>query len=95
MVLIIISGAIHNFSLYAISAFVTPYLMRFHNADIQTANYITTAAFGLMGAPGLLLGGYIGDIATRWRTNGRMLVPAGAIALFNTAFVFWFECQPR
>jgi MFS family permease len=81
MILIIVSGAILNFNLYAISAFVTPYLMRYHNADIQTANYITTAAFGLMGAPGLLLGGYVGDLAFRHRINGRLLVPTIAIVL--------------
>lgn len=81
MILIIVSGAIHNFSLYSISAFVTPYLMRYHNADIQTANYITTAAFGLMGAPGLLLGGYIGDLAFKRHLNGRLLVPTIAIVL--------------
>ena len=81
MIFIIASGALHNFNLYAISAFVTPFLMRYHHADIQTANYVTTAAFGLVGAPGVLLGGYIGDTTFQRRPNGRLLVAAVAIAL--------------
>ena len=79
MILIIISGAIHNFNMYAIATFITPYLMRFHGADIQSANFVTTAVFGLMGAPGLMLGGYIGDAMLKRRTDGRLLVPTVAI----------------
>lgn len=79
MVLIIISGALHNFNSYAIATFITPYLMRFHGANIQSANLVATLVFGLMGAPGLILGGMIGDAMLKRRTDGRLLVPTAAI----------------
>lgn len=76
---LIISGAIHNFNMYAIGAFITPYLMRYHAADIQTANFVSMIVYGVMGAPGLLVGGFIGDAARKKRTNGRLLVATFAI----------------
>jgi len=76
---IIISGAVHNFNMYAIASFITPFLMRYHGLDIQQANYVSMLVYGVMGAPGLLIGGYFGDMAVRRRPNGRMLVGAFAI----------------
>jgi len=78
---IIISGAVHNFNMYAIGAFITPFLMRYHGLDIQQANLISMLVYGVMGAPGLLIGGFIGDVAMKRRTNGRLLVGAIAILL--------------
>ncbi len=81
MLLIILSGALHNFNSYAIASFITPYLMRFHGSDIQSANLIVTVIFGLMGAPGLMLGGMIGDAMLKRRSDGRLLVPTAAILI--------------
>jgi MFS family permease len=67
--------------MYAIGAFITPFLMRFHGADIQTANIVSMIVYGVLGAPGLLLGGYIGDAVMKRRANGRMLVGAIAIVI--------------
>ncbi len=78
---LIISGAIHNFNMYAIGAFITPFLMRYHGADIQSANFVSMAVYGLMGAPGLLIGGLIGDAVMKKRKDGRMLVGTVAILL--------------
>ncbi len=78
---IIISGAVHNFNMYAIGAFITPFLMRYHGLDIQQANFVSMIVYGVMGAPGLLIGGFIGDAVMKRRTNGRMLLGAGAILL--------------
>ncbi len=78
---IILSGALHNFNMYAIGAFITPFLMRYHGLDIQQANFVSMIVYGVMGAPGLLLGGFIGDAVMKKRTNGRMLVGAFAILL--------------
>ncbi len=58
---LIISGALHNFNMYAIGAFITPFLMRYHEIDIQSANFVSMIVYGIVGAPGLLLGGFIGD----------------------------------
>ncbi|MET0622020.1 MAG: MFS transporter, partial [Pyrinomonadaceae bacterium] len=79
MLWLIISGALHNFNMYALGSFLTPFLMRYHGADILSANFISMAVYGLSGAPGLLLGGVVADRVARRRTNGRLLVGALAI----------------
>jgi predicted MFS family arabinose efflux permease len=86
MIWIIISGAVHNFNMYAIAAFITPYLMRYHGLDIQQANFVSMIVYGVMGAPGLMIGGVIGDWAMRKRTDGRILVGAFAILLSVPSF---------
>jgi len=85
---IFISGAVNNFNMYAIGAFITPYLMRYHGLDIQQANFVSMLVYGVMGAPGLLIGGYIGDLVMKKRKNGRMLLGAVAIALSVPATYF-------
>jgi MFS family permease len=91
---IIISGAVHNFNMYAIGAFITPFLMRYHGADIQSANFVSMIVYGVMGAPGLLIGGFIGDAVMKRRTNGRMLVGSIAI-LFSIPFLYFALSQPK
>ena len=91
---LIISGAIHNFNMYAIGAFITPFLMRYHGADIQSANFVSMIVYGIMGAPGLLIGGFIGDAVMKKRKNGRMLVGAIAIAL-SIPFLYFALSQPK
>jgi MFS family permease len=85
---LIISGALHNFNMYAIGAFITPFLMRYHGVDIRDANYISMVVYGLSGVPGLILGGFLGDAVTRRRANGRLLVGALAI-LCSVPFLFF------
>ena len=90
---LIISGALHNFNMYAIGAFITPFLMRYHGTDIQSANFVSMIVYGVMGAPGLLIGGFIGDAVMKQRTNGRMLVGATAI-LFSIPFLYFALNMP-
>ena len=90
---LILSGALHNFNMYAIGAFITPFLMRYHEIDIQSANFVSMIVYGIVGAPGLLLGGFIGDAVMKKRTNGRMLVGATAI-LFSIPFLFFALGRP-
>lgn len=85
---LILSGAIHNFSLYALSAFITPYLMRFHQLDIQNANFISMILYGFLSLPGLLGGGIVGDWAKKRRADGALLIAAFAI-LFSIPFFFF------
>jgi MFS family permease len=86
---LILSGALHNFNMYAIGSFLSPFLIRFHfaGADIaeatREAGFISMFVNGLAGVPGLLLGGFIGDAIMRRRANGRLLV--GAIAILVSA----------
>lgn len=76
---LILSGALHNFNMYAIGAFLTPFLMRYHAADIRSANFASMIVYGLFGIPGLFLGGVAGDAIMKRRDNGRLLVGACAI----------------
>ncbi|MEO7674347.1 MAG: MFS transporter, partial [Pyrinomonadaceae bacterium] len=94
MLWIILSGAIHNFNAYAIAAFITPYLMRYHGLDIQQANFISTIVYGVMGGAGLLVGGAIGDAIMKRRKNGRMLVGSAAIFL-SVPFVYFALEMPK
>ena len=84
---LIISGALHNFNMYAIGAFITPFLMRYHGADIRNANFVSMVVYGLCGAPGLILGGVVGDAVMKRQANGRLLVGALAI-LGSVPFIF-------
>jgi MFS family permease len=88
MLWLIVSGALHNFNMYALGAFITPYLMRHHGLDIQNANFVSMIVYGLLGAPGLLLGGVIGDAAKKRRSDGAMLVATLAILLSIPFFFF-------
>ncbi len=88
MIWIILSGAVHNFNMYAIASFITPFLMRYHELDIQQANFVSMLVYGVMGAPGLLIGGFVGDWAMQKSKNGRMLV--GAIAIFFSVPTVYF-----
>lgn len=91
MIWLILSGAIHNFSLYALSSFMTPYLMRHHGMEIRDAAMIAMLINGVFTLPGMLLGGVIGDAAKRRDPRGGLLVVAIAtllaVPLFLTAIM--------
>ncbi|MGI8467368.1 MAG: spinster family MFS transporter [Pyrinomonadaceae bacterium] len=84
----ILSGAIHNFSLYALSAFLNSYLIRFHGLDIQNASFVSMIIYGFLSLPGLLGGGIIGDAAKKRTPNGALLVLTLAILLSIPFFFF-------
>jgi MFS family permease len=76
---LILSGAIHNFNLYAISAFLSPFLMRYHGTTLRQAGLVSMMVYGAGGGLGLVLGGIAADAAIRRRADGRLLVAAGGI----------------
>lgn len=76
---LIASGALHNFVMYALSQFLTPFLMRVHGVSLQTAGLYATLIYGVSGAAGLLVGGSLADWAFQRRRDGRTLVAAVAI----------------
>jgi MFS family permease len=84
---LIISGALHNFNMYAIGSFLTPFLMRYHSSDIRSANFVSMVVYGLSGAPGLILGGIIGDAVIKRRANGRLIV-GGLAILCSIPFLY-------
>ena len=78
---LIASGALHNFNMYAIAQFLSPFLIRFHGTNIKQAGLLSTAIYGLSGVVGLLAGGTLADAAYRRRKDGRLLVGAVAITI--------------
>ncbi|HJQ35860.1 MAG TPA: MFS transporter [Thermoanaerobaculia bacterium] len=78
---LILSGALHNFNMYALGTFVAPLLMRYHAADLRSAGVMTTVVYGLSGIPGLLIGGALADKWSVKRKDGRLLVAAIAAAI--------------
>ncbi|HEX9500916.1 MAG TPA: MFS transporter [Thermoanaerobaculia bacterium] len=76
---LILSGALHNFNMYALGSFLAPLLMRYHGATLRQAGLIAMASYGLSGIPGLLIGGALADRMSVRRKNGRLIV--GAISI--------------
>jgi predicted MFS family arabinose efflux permease len=90
---LIVSGILHNFALYALSSFMTPYLMRYHGLQIREASIIAMLINGVFTLPGLLLGGFVGDAAKRWRTDGALIVVTFAVLLSAPLFYFGVSVQ--
>jgi MFS family permease len=93
MLWVILSGALHNFNMYAIGGFLTPYIIQAHGANDQTANNISMFVFGIAGIPGMILGGMLGDLVIRRWRNGRLLVASTAIAL-SVPLLYYALGQP-
>jgi len=78
---LILSGALHNFNMYALGSFLSPFLMRYHAVSLRQAGLISMSVFGLSGVPGLLIGGAFADSMMKRRKNGRLLVGMVAILI--------------
>ncbi len=76
---LILSGALHNFNMYALGSFLAPFLMRYHGATLRQAGLMAMVSYGLSGIPGLLIGGALADRLSLRRKNGRLL--AGAVSI--------------
>jgi len=75
---IILSGVIHNFCLYTLSSFMTPYMMRWHGLAIRDASLNSMLINGVFTLPGLLFGGFIGDAVKKRRADGGLFLTAFA-----------------
>jgi MFS family permease len=78
---IIMSGIFHNFNMYAINSFNTPFLQRFHEMSLLNASYVSSISVGAVGAIGLLVGGWLADKMSAKRRNGRLVLSASAMAI--------------
>ena len=85
---LIVSGVLHNFSLYALTTFLSPFLSRYHGLDVQNAGFAAMVINGILTLPGLLLGGATGDAANKWRSNGALIVATAACFLAAPFFYF-------
>ena len=53
MLWMIVSGALHNFNMYALGAFVSPFLVRFHHMTFVNAGWVAACVYGFSGIVGL------------------------------------------
>ena len=83
---IIASGALHNFNMYAINAFQTPYLQRFHELGLREANAVSAIVLGAVGVVGLLVGGWASDRLAVRRSDGRLLLAGSRCSLRCPAY---------
>src|SRR6185436_469860 len=81
MLWIIVSGALHNFNMYALGSFVAPFLVRFHHMTFQNAGWVAAAVYGFSGIVGLMAGGALADRLYARRVDGRLIVGCGAIVV--------------
>jgi len=78
---IIVSGALHNFNMYALGAFVSPFLVRFHHMTFFNAGWVAAGVYGFSGIIGLTGGGWLADRLYAKRVDGRMIVGTAAIVI--------------
>jgi len=81
MLWIIISGALHNFNMYAASSFIAVFLGRYHGLDLKAASFAASLTFGVSGVVGLLAGGWASDRFGGARADGRLLLSAVVMAV--------------
>lgn len=91
---LILSGAFHNFNMYALGSFLSPMLQRYHGLDIRQAGIISMVAYGLSGIPGLFLGGAVADAVTGGNPRGKLLVGTFSILASVPLTYLALECAP-
>jgi MFS family permease len=91
---IILSGIFHNFNMYAINAFQTPFLQRFHEMGLRDASNVSAVSVGAVGAIGLLGGGWLADKVSAKRRDGRLLMSACSMAVAAPCIFFALN-QPK
>ena len=73
---IIVSGALHNFNMYAINSFLPAFLMRTHLLSLKEATNVSSIVLGAVGIIGLLGGGWVADRWSRRRKDAKLLLSA-------------------
>src|SRR5262249_44080274 len=70
---IILSGALHNFNMYALGTFLASFLKRYHGGSVERAGQVSGLVYGC-GALGIFAAGWVGDRAFRRGVAGRLHV---------------------
>jgi predicted MFS family arabinose efflux permease len=93
MLWIILSGALHNFNMYAVNSFLTAFLSRYHHLPLKDATFTSSIVLGAVGVIGLLAGGWAADRAGKAFAGGRLLVSAFALLIASPCIFFALQ-QP-
>jgi predicted MFS family arabinose efflux permease len=81
MLWVILSGALHNFNMYALGSFVSPFLVRYHKMPFQSAGWVAAVVYGFSGIVGLTVGGILADRLKATRVDGRLIVGTASIVI--------------
>ncbi|HET8923059.1 MAG TPA: MFS transporter [Candidatus Acidoferrum sp.] len=90
---IIASGALLNFSMYAIGTFLPAFLSRVHGLSLAKSGIATGVVYLTGGVSGGTLAGYLGDFIVHHRKDGRMFC-AAVMALVAIPFACAGILQP-
>ena len=90
---IILSGALHNFNMYALGTFLASFLKRYHGVSVGTAGAVSGLVYGV-GAVGLFAAGWLGDRAFRRRVSGRLHVAWVGLAVAIPCLLFGLAAPP-
>ena len=90
---IIASGALLNFSLYAIATFLPAFLSRIHGLSLASSGIATGVVYIIGGLAGCAIAGYLGDSAIRRRKDGRLRI-AAVTSLAAAPFACFGVLQP-
>jgi MFS family permease len=91
---IILTGALHNFNMYAIGSFLSPFLQRYHGLTTAGAGWVSGLVYGC-GGLGIFLGGWACDRAARHRVRGRLEVSTLALVVGVPCFFLALQQPPR
>jgi len=91
---IILSGIFHNFNMYALNSFNSPFLQRFHEMNVRDAANVSSIAVGAVGAIGLIAGGWAADKLSAKRRNGRLVLSACCMSIAAPCIFFAIN-QPK
>jgi MFS family permease len=94
IVWIIVSGALHNFNMYATNSFMQQLIKLRHGMGDRDAGFTAGIVLGAVGVIGLLGGGLVADRLQRSRPNGRLLVASLAMLLSAPCIFLALEQPP-
>jgi MFS family permease len=84
---IILSGALHNFNMYALGQFLSPFLQRYHGLTTGGAGFVSGLVY-CVGGLGIYLGGWACDWIVGRRISGRLEVSMLALAVATPCIFF-------
>jgi len=94
MLWITVSGALHNFNMYAVNSFLTAFLIRYHHLNLKQASFTSSVVLGAVGIIGLLGGGWAADRLSRMHSNGRLLLSGVAMLMAAPCIYLALEQPP-
>ena len=91
---IIVSGALHNFNMYATNSFLPGLIKLRHGMSDRDAGLIAGIVLGAVGVIGMLGGGWLADVMQRSRKNGRLIVASAAMFLSSPLIYLGLDQSP-